>query len=883
MQHIIHHDEYDTAILIKQASLVKSRINEIYLNPTGLKAISFSLDYAGKKKPSASTIHEYLGQLLPSLDSLGIKDLLVCDGEYFKKLCKVQKADPHYGAVLPVAIKGYEHMNAVLCPNHASLLYNPTMIDKIEFSLDTMVNHKQGTHVELGTNVIHSEDYPSDYDAIKQWLDTLLLMPALTCDIEAYSLKHYLSGIGSVGFAWDCHNGISFAVDSVACEPTEVRVWDKKDKKYKKRIAHNKQVRNEPLRALLKDFFEKYQGTLIYHNSGYDITVLIYQLWMGNLLDQEGLLEGLEVMTRSYEDTLLIAYLATNSCTGNKLGLKDQAHEFTGNYAESDINDIQLIPMPNLLRYNNVDCMATWFVMDKHYDTMVLDEQFDLYQKFKVWQKDIIQIQLTGMCLSMPKVLEAEHKLQAIFDTHKNALLNHPIIQAFESNMRKAMWQKDWDDRKKKAVNPENIKAKDTSVFDEERFNPNSGVQLQKLLYEDMGLPVVDKTKTGAPATGGKTLKKLTKVIQDEESIKILNHLRDYAGVAKILSAFIPVFKEAPLAPDGMHYLFGSFKLGGTVSGRLSSKNPNLQQIPSGSDYAKVIKACFVAPPNHIFVGADFASLEDRIDALLTKDPNKIKVYTMGFDGHSYRAYYYFGDEMTGIDPESAESINSIQVTYKGLRQDSKAPTFALTYDGTWRTMVTNLGWSEDKSKMVESNYLKMYAVSKQWKTDRLIHASNEGYATVAFGLRVRTPLLKRSLMGTSVTTSQAAAESRTVGNAMGQSYGLLNNRAFGEFIEKVRSSAYKYAFRPCALIHDAIYGYVRDDWEALAFVNKTMTQAMEWQELPEIWHDEVKLGGDLDVFYPSWANDFTLPRTDCVDTLKEVVHKEVLKRKDAL
>lgn len=592
MEHIIHSDPYDMAVLIKRSGLRKSTIEEKYLNQYGFKAISFSLDYGGKKKPTATCIKEYLDKLLPVLDKCGIKDLLVCDTEYFKKLVKVQKADPHVGYVMPVAIKGYEHMNAVLCTNHQALMYNPTLQDKIDLALATMSKHKSGSYEEIGKNIIKHEDYPDDYAAIKKWLDTLLLMPALTCDIEAFSLKHYAAGIGSIGFAWDTSSGTSFSVDYHACQPEEISVWCRKDKKYKKRVAVGKQIKNEPIRRLLKKFFEEYKGTLIWHNASYDITVLIYQLWMKDLLDQEGLLEGLEIMTRNFEDTKIITYLATNSCAGNKLGLKDQSHEFAGNYAEDDINDIRLIPKDQLLRYNLVDCLCTWYVMDKHYDTMVMDDQYQLYvELMKPSLIDIIQMQLTGMCLDMNQVHKAEKELQLIYDTHRNALMNHKIIRDFTHQLR----------LDKIAADNLKLKSKERT-YDEVRditFNPNSGVQLQRLLYDVLQLPEIDYTKSGAPATGGKTLKKLSKLVQDKDSLFILNHLREYIGVNKILTSFIPTFKEAPLAPDGMHYLFGSFILGGTVSGRLSSKNPNLQQIPSGSAYAKVIKKCFVAPKPH--------------------------------------------------------------------------------------------------------------------------------------------------------------------------------------------------------------------------------------------------------------------------------------------
>ena len=85
-----------------------------------------------------------------------------------------------------------------------------------------------------------------------------------------------------------------------------------------------------------------------------------------------------------------------------------------------------------------------------------------------------------------------------------------------------------------------------------------------------------------------------------------------------------------------------------------------------------------------LWCGADFSSLEDRISALQTGDPNKLKVYTDGYDSHSLRAYAYFSDQMPDIDPSSVESINSIAVKYPKLRQKSKAPTFLLTFGGTF-------------------------------------------------------------------------------------------------------------------------------------------------------------------------------------------------------
>lgn len=244
---------------------------------------------------------------------------------------------------------------------------------------------------------------------------------------------------------------------------------------------------------------------------------------------------------------------------------------------------------------------------------------------------------------------------------------------------------------------------------------------------------------------------------------------------------------------------------------------------------------------------------------------------TSGYDGHSLRAYAYFGDQMPDIE-DTVESINSIAEKYKHLRQESKAPTFALTYQGTWMTMVKNLGWSEEKAKAVEANYHKLYAVSTQWVQEQIAEAAKKGYAEAAFGLRIRTPLLQQSLMGTSITPRESQAEARTLGNAIsGQSYGQLTNRAAVEFMEKVWKSKYRLDILPVAMIHDAIYLMMRDDPEVVQWANRELTSAMSWQDLPEIAHPEVHLGAELDIYWPNWSNGITLPNQATKEDIQQL------------
>lgn len=238
---------------------------------------------------------------------------------------------------------------------------------------------------------------------------------------------------------------------------------------------------------------------------------------------------------------------------------------------------------------------------------------------------------------------------------------------------------------------------------------------------------------------------------------------------------------------------------------------------------------------------------------------------------------------MPDINPDSVDSINSIGKKYKSLRQESKAPTFALTYQGTFHTLMNNCGFPKEKAQMIERRYREMYKVSIDRVNAKLEQACIDGYVTVAFGLRLRTPLLGQTFLNTSKTPKEAAAEGRTAGNALGQSYCMLNSRSASEFMQKVRKSKYSLDIKPCAHIHDAQYYLVRDgDYKSLRYINDNLPKAVAWQEDPEIWHNQVKLSGSVEIFYPNWNYGFDIPNAANEETIKGKIreHLKYLKEK---
>lgn len=886
MRHILFSppaDHYPVALLIKEAAFNKQALEAHYLQPLlakGMRAdqlVAFNLAYTEANKAPVKLIKEHLAQLLPAMDSIGVKYLYCADGHYFKVLTKQGKAEPHTGYVLPCAIEGFTHMQVVLGLNYQALVYDPSQQSKLNLGLGALAGAVMGTYQQLGTDVIRHAEYPESYEEIRAALARLHQYPELTCDIEGFSLAFNETGLATIGFAWNQHEGISFACDyRPFLDPRDVAESG----------LFGYRETNHAVRFLLREFFTSYRGTLTFHNASFDIRSLIYALWMDGPLDDRGLLEGLEILTRSFHDTKIITYLATNSTAGNELSLKTQAHEFAGNYAQDDedIKDVRRIPLPDLLSYNLVDCLCTWFVKNKRYPEMVRDRQEALYfDLFLPSLQVIIQMELSGMPMEASRIQEAKAELERQRQQCLDTIFGHPIIHTLSLLLTRSEWEADYQSRRSKAKNPGKIQPKGWESFPRSEFNPNSGPQLQRLLYEQMGLPVIDLTDTKQPATGTDTLEKLINHTQEPGYQEVLRALIQYSKVTKILSAFIPSFEKALDKGDGRVWLHGSFNLGGTVSGRLSSSKPNLQQIPAGSTFGKLIKSCFSAPDGWLFCGADFNSLEDYISALTTKDPNKLNVYLKGFDGHCLRAAYYFQEDLLArgikIALDDPSSVNRIKKEAADLRQDSKAPTFALTYQGTAYTLMSNLGWSEAKAKAVEANYHELYKVSDQYVAERLRRACEDGYVEVAFGLRVRTPLLAQTILGMKKTPPAAAAEGRTAGNALGQSYGLLNNRAANAFMAKVWASKYRYDIKPVALIHDAIYLLVRDRLDVVEWVNRNLIQEMRWQELPEIQHDQVKLGAALDIFWPDWAHPVTLPN----DASPEEIRRLCLEHQESL
>jgi len=600
MNHIIFKQSstntYKSVILIKSSALDKQELQKYYVDHIKDDSIfAMDLEYNDQGKcPVGKVIKPYLKTLLKALKGLKTKYLYVCDASYFKALTKLRKTDGALGYIHPCKIDGYEDLRIILGVNYKNLFYDPSLQKNLDISLAALNNVKSGKSI-FNKDILHSKQLPETFKDISSKLEELHKYPEITCDIEARSLEFYNAGIESIAFSWDEHNGLGILVD--------------------------RNTYTEAIKPELKRFFENYTGTVIYHNCSYDIKVLIYELFMKDITDITGMLHGLDTMYKSIHDTKILAYLCTNSTSGNELGLKKLAYEFAGNYAE-DVKNIERITSESLLEYNIKDCLSTFFIYKKYIKQLYEENQQDVYQNVMLPSvKTLTHIELMGMPIDLKEVHNLKTSLEnQISDTEKE-IFNSGVIKNFEASLRTC------------AVLEKNskLKVKRVSVedFKDLRFNPGSNKQVSKLLFEFLKYEVIDTTDTGEPAVSGKALTKLKNKITNTDHLKIVDGLLVLTECKKILNTFIKAFlNKSKEDKFGTTRLYGNYNVTGTVSGRTSSNSPNLQNLPSGSTYGKQIKKCFIAPEGYLMVGADSDSLEDKISALTTKDPNKLKVYT---------------------------------------------------------------------------------------------------------------------------------------------------------------------------------------------------------------------------------------------------------------
>jgi len=216
--------------------------------------------------------------------------------------------------------------------------------------------------------------------------------------------------------------------------------------------------------------------------------------------------------------------------------------------------------------------------------------------------------------------------------------------------------------------------------------------------------------------------------------------------------------------------------------------------------------------------------------------------------------------------------INSIEEKEGALRQKSKAPTFALQYGGTAYTLHKNAGIPMDEAIQIENSYHELYKVSDEFAERNKEFAIEHGYMNCAFGLKIATPIIQKSVMNSGKTPYPAVAEVRSANNAVTQSWGMLLNRSVIATNRRIEEAKLHTEILPINMIHDAAYFLVKDNPETVKFLNDVLIEEMEWNEHPLIQSDDVPMLSGLEIGR-SWADVTELKNRASIEEITGVLN----------
>ena len=269
----------------------------------------------------------------------------------------------------------------------------------------------------------------------------------------------------------------------------------------------------------------------------------------------------------------------------------------------------------------------------------------------------------------------------------------------------------------------ERIRADETAICElaGESFNVNSTQQLGHILFDKLGLPPVKKTKTGY-STSAEVLDKL------RGSHPIIDVILEYRQYAKLKSTYVDGLDKV-IASDGR--IHTSFQNTVTATGRLSSTEPNLQNIPVRTELGAELRKMFVPAPGCVLVDADYSQIELRLLAHIAGDERLITAFQSGEDIHTVTASQVFG-------------VPADQVTHE-MRRRAKAVNFGIVYGISDFSLAQDIGVTRKEARAYMDRYFETYSAVHAYMGQVVERAKADGYVSTLLGRRRWLPELKSS------------------------------------------------------------------------------------------------------------------------------------------
>jgi DNA polymerase-1 len=339
-----------------------------------------------------------------------------------------------------------------------------------------------------------------------------------------------------------------------------------------------------------------------------------------------------------------------------------------------------------------------------------------------------------------------------------------------------------------------------------ERFNLGSPKQLGDILFGKMGLPGASKTPTGAWSTRANVLEELA----EEQGVEIARKILEWRQISKLKSTYTDAL-PGYVNPQTRR-VHTSYALAATTTGRLSSSEPNLQNIPIRTEAGRKIRRAFVAEPGFKLVSADYSQIELRLLAETADVPALRQAFQEGTDIHAMTASEMFGVPVHGMLPE--------------VRRRAKAINFGIIYGISAFGLANQLGIGREEAGAYIKRYFERFPGIRDYMEEAKAFCRQHGFVTTLFGRRMHYPDIKAKNPSLRAFNERAAINARLQGTAAD-----IIRRAMIRMPEVLGQA--KLSARMLLQVHDELVFEVPDD--EVARTLPVVTRVMEYAPLPAV------------------------------------------------
>ena len=434
--------------------------------------------------------------------------------------------------------------------------------------------------------------------------------------------------------------------------------------------------------------------------------------------------EDIEVLKEIFENTEIEKYgykLSEDYILLKQLGIKPNNIVYDAEVAEYDTDPTKSkYPLEDVsLKYLNLDINEYLEANNVKEENTKQLNLFDNSEEKEDTEKYKYAINVYVIYKSYEKIIE-ELKTKNEYELFKT--IEMPLVEVLSEMQWAGMHieKQELQDFGNKLKQDIDKIVKEIYELSGEEFNVNSPKQLGEVLFEKLKLPVVKKTKNGYSTD----VAVLEKLIGEHP---VIEKILEYRSLAKLNSTYVEGLE--PYINEKTKRIHSYFHQTITATGRISSTEPNLQNIPTRIELGKQLRKVFKPEKDYVFIDADYSQIELRVLAHISEDENMMNAFKNGEDIHKQAA-----SKVLGIPLE--------EVT-KQQRSHAKAVNFGIVYGISDFGLAGQLGISKKEAKQYIESYLEKYSGIKKFMEDIVEKAKQQGYVETLFGRRRYIPELK--------------------------------------------------------------------------------------------------------------------------------------------